>query len=392
MKDCVIECATQTDVDELLRLYFLVYQNNYPLPLCSDRQQMSAAISSSDFRWYVTRNKVTGQIVGSAVFEMELFHKIGKLTGVVVHPDYRQHHVAIDMIKRGTQELLGGGGPLHSIYTTTRTVSRGPQIMVLKDGFIPLGIFPNAHKLKEYETLTLMAKFREGILEKRPALPPVPEKIAPIVKVLHDQLRIKSEIPLAKVTAAPRSSRTTMTTRPEGELDFELIDAPKFVLRRFNETFTDPYDRFFPFHIPNLLISSTNGEVEIFAYLNHLDGYLTVVALNVPIYSLGGGRLRPLLNKMRSMGVSYIEVLIGLEHAESLQVLVDAQFLPSAIYPAMIEIGGQQADFLLMTRTLEPLNFVGMQVERSFKPYLDQYIELWKAMHLETLEVFNEYR
>ena len=58
----------------------------------------------------------------------------------------------------------------------------------------------------------------------------------------------------------------------------------------------------------------------------------------------------------------------------------------------MREVRGRMQDFVLMSRTLEPLNFHGMSVATSFKPYVDQYLDLWKDMHLNTLEIFNEYR
>jgi GNAT superfamily N-acetyltransferase len=379
----VVDRVTVNDVDELLRLYFLVYEHSYPLAIGTDRAVMTAAIKSPDCYWYVSRDEDAGRrIVGSAVFQTEPNHKIGKLEAVVVHPEYRKGGIAHAMIHRGTSELLAPKGPLRSIYTTTRTLARGPQIMVLKDGFLPLGIFPNAHKLKDYETLTLFAKYGEGVLAARQSLPPIPEKLVPLVRIVQGQT--KDSLP---ITIAPIEK-----PEPIGpELEFELIAAPKYVLRRFNATFTDPYDRFFPFHTPNLLMASTQDDVEIYAYVNKADGYCTIVALNKPVYELAG-RLRLLLHQLRAIGVSYIEVLIGLQHTRSLTALLDSQFLPSALYPAMLEVDGKLNDLALMTRTLEPLNFRGMQVERHFKPYVDQYVALWKAMHLETLEVFNEYR
>ncbi len=80
-----------------------------------------------------------------------------------------------------------------------------------------------------------------------------------------------------------------------------------------------------------------------------------------------------------------------MQFTASLYALAEAQFLPSAIYPAMYEIDHKVSDFVVMSRTLEPLNFRGMRIEGGFKPYVDLYVKQWKDMYLETLEVFDDY-
>ena len=382
-----IEKAKVSDVDELLKLYFLIYQNNYPLAICSDRVVMTAALLNVNTHWYMIRDPKTKAIIASTVFETDALYDIGKLTGVVVHPDFRKQDLASKMIALGTSELLLPRGKLRSIYTTTRTVSKGPQIMCLKNGFLPLGIFPNAHKIEQFETLTLMAKYGEGVLESKEPFCAVPEKIAPILRIFQENIGRKQPIEvITNAALPPRPIENSVE-----QLTFELIQAKHHVMRRFNEQYKDPYDRFFPFHEPNMLMASTNGELEIFAYINKADGYVAIVALNKPIHELHR-KLLPLLYQLRDIGVSYIEILIDLQYTASLVTLLDAQFLPSAIYPAMCKIEGKVSDFALMTRTLEPLNFRGMQIEGGFKSFVDLYVHLWKGMYLETLEVFDEYK
>jgi len=40
-----------------------------------------------------------------------------------------------------------------------------------------------------------------------------------------------------------------------------------------------------------------------------------------------------------------------------------------------------------MSRTMEPLNFKGMAVVSPFKPFIDQYVDAWKQINLDTIEV-----
>ncbi|OFZ21480.1 MAG: hypothetical protein A2X94_08200 [Bdellovibrionales bacterium GWB1_55_8] len=376
-----IESAYLADINELLKLYFVVYGNSYPLSY-NDPKVMADTISSVDHNWLVARDKATGAIAGSVVFDLDPINKVGKVAALVVHPDYRKQSVGSTLVSVGGRDLISEAGPLNTLYTTTRTLSVGPQLTFLRDGYLPLGIFPNAHRLREFETTTLLAKFKPGVLERRRRPERIPRKLAKIYEVLHAQLGVTESQEL--------TDRDEWTPAPAApELEFELVFAPDYVLRRFNEAFKDPYDRFYPFHLPNLLMASKNGEVEIYAYFSKVDGYCAIVALDQPVYTLEG-RLRGLLRLLRGFGVSYLEVLMGVEHTRSLETLLQSQFLPVAIYPAMREVDGAMHDFVVLSRTMEPLNFRGMEIEKRFKPYVAQYIELWKDMYLNTLEIFNE--
>lgn len=381
----VIDRATLRDVDELMRLYFLVYGNAYPLALGTDREVMAKTIGSFDDIWLVTRDTNKDRIVGSIVFATDRANRIGKVQALVVDPECQGQGVAQGLISHGSEKLLKGEGALNSVYTTTRTNSVAIQRIFLKNGYLPLGIFPNAHKLKGHETLTLFGKFRAGVLEKRDIVPVVPEKLSPILQVQAAHLGVK---PALDVVHGRRAAACAITD--EGA-EFEAIFAPEYVKRRFYEAFADAYDRFYPFHVPNLLLSSTTGYGEIYAFLSKEDQYCTIVSLTKSVHDLAPA-LPALLSKLCECGASYIETLMGLEHTESLEALLEAQFLPSAVYPAMQERGGSMRDFVLMSRTMYPLNFKGMEIAAPFKPYVDQYVDLWKKMHLDTLEIFNEYR
>jgi len=172
----------------------------------------------------------------------------------------------------------------------------------------------------------------------------------------------------------------------EEDWEFEIIRAPNYVLRRFNESFPDPSDRFFPFHTPNMLISEKKGRIDIFAYFSKRDGYCTLIKSTRPISELKG-RLTPLYMMLDDIGVSYIEVLVSMKYTNLIETLLGGQFLPSAIYPAMREVNNNYEDYIVMSRTMEPLNFRGMAVVAPFKPFIDQYVEAWKKVNLDTIEV-----
>ena len=176
-------------------------------------------------------------------------------------------------------------------------------------------------------------------------------------------------------------------TLPTNEAwDFEIIRAPNYVLRKFLETFPDPSDRFFPFHTPNMLIADKKGRMEIFAYFSKRDGYCTLIKTTRPIAELSGS-LTSLYMQLDDIGVSYIEVLLNVKLTQFIEPLLVGQFVPSAIYPAMREVGGKFEDYIVLSRTMEPLNFRGMSVISQFKPFIDQYVDTWKKINLDSIEV-----
>jgi GNAT superfamily N-acetyltransferase len=382
LKDNLIMRRAQVkDVQELLTLYFTIYGNNYPLSLGTDRVEMTKIMTDPENLWLIVIDEERKIVCGSAVFEVEAFFKIGRAEGFVVHPEYQNHGLASQMLNQGSDYLLFEEKKVYSIYATTRTLSIGPQLAFIKNKYKPLGIFPNAHRLANYETLTLMAKHNPEVLKRRIPLKEVPEAFGPILKTIDKY--IKSPHPPPKLLKMVKP-------KPSGEyLEFEIIRAPAYVQRKFDDTFDDPYDVFFPFHKPNLLLSAKNGEVDIYGYLSESDGYCALITATQPFYTMAG-RLRPLIQQLHDYGVSYIEILMSMESILSLEALLDLNFLPSAIYPAMLESDGQFMDLVLLSRSMEPLNFRGMQIEKSFKPYIDQYINIWKQMHLDVLGVFDE--
>jgi hypothetical protein len=377
----VMRRAKVSDIQDLLTLYFTIYGSNYPLALGTDRVVMQKIIQDKDSLWLVAHDLDKNTLCASAVFEVDIFFKIARAEGFVTHPYYQSKGLASVLLNYASDFLMKDNKIVHSIYATTRTLSIGPQLVFIKNNFKPLGIFPNAHRLANYETLTLMAKHNPEVLKKRARVEEVPEALGPIFKA--SEKYIKSPHPSPRLLKMVRP-------KPTGEhLEFEIILAPDFVKRKFSKTFKDPFDVFFPFHEPNLLLASKNGEVDIYGYLSKSDGYCALITASAPFYSMAG-RLRPLLQQLHDYGVSYVEILMAMDSILSLETLLDVNFLPSAIYPAMLEYEGKFLDLVLMSRSMEPLNFRGMQIEKSFKPYIDQYVDLWKQMHLDVLGVFDD--
>jgi GNAT superfamily N-acetyltransferase len=344
---------------------------------------MANAIESDNHQWLIMRDQTNGLIAGSIVFELDRINKVAKISAMVVHPEYQGLGIASQLVAFGDR-LISPDGSFNSIYTTARTQSIGPQLVFLREGFLPLGIFPNAHKLRWRETTTLLAKFKPGVLGKRARTENIPQKILPLYSVLHQKF---PHLEIPETSPSPAKGFKKLSRQ---DASFEAIFAPEYVLRQFKAQVRIS-DRFYPFHLPNLLLAETGGNIEVFAYVNKVDGYCTLIYCNRPIYEIED-YLPVILEELHECGVSYVEVLIGADRFHSLEALLRMQFLPSALYPAMREENGRTYDYVIMSHTIEPLDFRGMAIEQTFKPYIDQYVSLWKKMHLDTLEVFNDYK
>ena len=375
-----IQEALLSDVDEIINLYRAVYGRKYPISYGTDPDLLKKAIKNKEtHRCLISRDEINKIIGGVLIVEIDSFNKIGKMVGLVVHPKFQRHKIGNNLVQYVSEYFLVTEKNLNSLYATTRTNTVGPQIIFIKNNYLPLGIFPNAHRLKQYETVSLFAKFREGILEKRIPEESASMKVIPLYEIL------KNLVPKIKI---PNKSEIQPVNVIDDDKDweFEIIRAPNYVLRKFMERFPDPNDRFFPFHTPNMIIADKKGRIEIFAYFSKRDGYCTLIKSTHSITDLNG-HLSSLYMQLDDIGVSYIEVLVNVKHTPIIDTLLSGQFLPSAIYPAMREVNNNFEDFIIMSRTMEPLNFRGMAIVAPFKPFIDQYVDAWKQVNLDSIEV-----
>ncbi len=382
--DIILEKAKVHDIDGILKNYQIVYGKSYPITYGNDPDLLKEAIRNHETHDVcVARDIKKNLVVGAIILEKDTFNHIGKLLGLVVLPEYQKHKIGHHLVAHLSDLHLSKYQDINSLYATTRTVHIGAQKVFIKNDFLPLGLFPNAHRLSQYETVTLFAKFRDGILGQRQGPQGISKKLVPIYNCL------KKTNPLIQIPEVENIELPELATSDANDnWEFEVIQAPHYVLRKFLEIFPDPADRFFPFHTPNMLLTEKKGRMEIFAYFSKRDGYCTLIKTSNSPFHLHG-QLTNLYLQLHDIGVTYMEVLINTRMKKAIETFLRGQFLPSAIYPAMRQNGDDHEDYIVMSRSMEPLNFKGMAIIPQFKPYIDQYIDLWKQMNLETLEIIG---
>jgi len=378
----VIDQANFEDINELIGLYLTIYGKDYPLEIGTNKDVMTKHISDKESTlWLVMRDTQNNTIAASCIFELDLDYKIGKITGMTVNKSYRGQGLATKLLGEGIDRVLHSGKRVHSLYATSRTIEISAQKMLIANGLKPLGIFPNARKIKHYETLTLMGIYAEGVLNRRSKVEKVPPQMLPLYDAIGEVFE-DSVHPSIGHSCPIRSGENDI-----GDEDFEYIDAPRFVQKRFEEVFKgDKESIFYPFHKPNLIISSQKCDLEIFASFSKKDHYCVLVTANNPIRDLEG-QFKQLMFSMKEKGIYYVETLMRADYYEVICFLLENKFLPSALYPAMREEEGKMHDYVLLTRTMVPLDFSETHIDDCFLPFVNQYVEQWVEMNLKSLGV-----
>ncbi|MYR17976.1 GNAT family N-acetyltransferase, partial [Streptomyces sp. SID6137] len=214
----VLAPAAVQDIAELRQLYFDVYGHGYPVPLGSDPAVMRRMITDGSAHWLTARTP-RGNLVGSAVVQTDAGSRVGKLLGLAVHPGHRGGGLASRLTGAVCEAALATG-VLDSLYATVRVVTEGPQHVVVRNGFRPLGLLPNAVEVDGCESLALFARYADGVLERRAPVDRVPERLAGLLAAASAGIGIDCA-GTARAVALDSAPRRAFGAEP-----IELISAP----------------------------------------------------------------------------------------------------------------------------------------------------------------------
>ncbi|MFD5621333.1 GNAT family N-acetyltransferase [Streptomyces yangpuensis] len=373
----VIAPATRADIAELRQLYYAVYGPHYPVALGTDPAEMALLMTDPHSLWLVARCAATGALTASAAIHGEAGSRIARLEGIAVHPEHRSAGLAAALTEALCAEMLDTGR-LDSVYATVRTVGSGPQRVVARNGFRPLGILPNAVDLSSRESLALYARHSPGVLDRRVPVTEVPAALLPLLRTAGDALGIG----YPGVRAA--AGRPRPAPGHQGGVErLEMIEAPAFVRRRFRERFPGAEGWFYPLHTPNVLLTPEDGRFEVYAYLNRAGGYCSLLTAH-PDPAAAAAHLEPVTRALARAGAGYVEALVPLAHEEALSAFLAQGFVAGALYPAMRADGDGFHDYAVLSRSSERIDFRGVAVEPPLQPYLDCYASAWASAHLPT--------
>ena len=356
----VLRRAGLEDAEEIWQLYNRVYSGQYTLPIVNIRATREEALADPNCLWLVNE-AADGTLVGSVIFTVSPDERHAKVFAAVVEREYRRDHLMYQTLEAGIRQLMYTERICDVIYATTRTRTMGPDTLLSKLGFISLGIFPNVHRLTEYETHGLKALFHPEAFAARRRLP----QLIPEVAGFYDIIRRSYGLEPAEIVPV------------EGKLHLEVIRGPEVEAayaksRADNELMTD----FFPFHPPTHLLTTERGHVK--AYLNYegKDGHGVLVALKAARESVQ--HLEHIFNVVyetgRTLGIDYMEVLVSAYEPKQQRSALSAKFLPCAYFPSMHQEGPEREDYLVFARSSLPLDFSHVQLTPRDRHFLDAYL------------------
>ena len=366
--------ATESDIFQISKLYFDIYQGTYPDPMMKDFILIKEFITSHQGFWFITKNE-EGMIIASVLACYDQENLIAKAFGAVVRHEYRGKGVMESLLSFGIHYLKTETIGVYVIYSTTRTINEAAQTLTEKLGFKKIGIFPNAHRTNDYETHCLAAIITPEALKKRFKNYKLHHQLESLYQI------VDSEVGLGEMETVLPEAPTKILLSPE---EMEVIQSPKFVAYRYASLKAEKKleFEFFPFHQPNLMIISPNQEIELFCHLSALDGYCVIIGGKMP-GNLNFTELFLKTNKLlRDAGARYIEVIVRADRPKILESIMKAKFIPCGFFPSFQLINNQRYDFLVLSRSFEVFDFQNVKLKGLNQVYLEEYFKAWKSMAL----------
>lgn len=369
-----VQLASEGDIFQISQLYFDVYQGTYPDPLMKDFSLIRAFIRSDSGFWFITKDEA-GEVIASVLAAYDKDNLIAKAFGAVVRNEFRGQGIMDDLLSFGINFLRTETPGVDVIYSTTRTVNEAAQTLTEKLGFKKLGIFPNAHKTKDYETHCLAAIIYPSALEKRNTDYKMHHEMSSLYEI------VQKEVGLNSIPSVVPEKPGKVLSKP-GEL--EVVQSPKFVEYRYNNLKAEKKleFEFFPFHLPNLVIISPDQSIELFCHLSAVDGYCVIVGGKMS-HNIDFSELFLQTNRLlRDAGARYIEVIVRADRPKILESILRAKFIPCGFFPAFQMVGEKRHDFLVFSRSFEIFDFQNVKLKGMNQVYLEEYFKAWKRMSL----------
>jgi hypothetical protein len=205
--------------------------------------------------------------------------------------------------------------------------------------------------------------------------------VAPIFEIAREECGLP---PLA-VASQDRMSHIRSSIPPHTtNIALEIIHAPAFVRHRFLEEKRTLHGHhwFYPFHEPNLLLTSADQSIELFCFFSPIDKHCILIGLR-DMKDEGYYRILDTASQMlHELGARYLEFIMRADEIEKIEMAIQAEFIPCAYFPSMHQSGHIRHDFIVCSRSFEILNFKNIKLEGVNKKYLLSYFNIWKEQSL----------
>lgn len=376
-----ITFANKGDIFQLAKVYHEVYGGTYPDPMMKDFTLMEQFITSPNNYWIVAKSG--NEIIGSVIYRYYPNHRLGKVYGAAVLPEFRRHGLTAEMMKIGLIKVKEAVKDLEVVYATTRTIHEGAQKITESLGYKKIGILPNVHKTSQFETHCVVALYEAKALSKRHTSYRLHHKLADLFSLVQRELLIDMP-PLVKPDSPSRVFQKVE--------NLEIIDdAPKFVAFRY-EALKAKHKllfKYYPFDNPNFMLLTPDQTTEVFLDYSRVDGSVVVLGVHTERESDYADLFTTIALRLRDFGCRYLEIMVKANHPKVIESMLAAKFIPSAFFPAFQLEGEMRLDFVVMSRTFEILDFGDLKLEGLNRDYMDAYCRHWEDVSIRQQKNIN---
>jgi ribosomal protein S18 acetylase RimI-like enzyme len=358
-----IERAQPRDVDALLDLYNVAYDGHYTLPLGTQRQAALAVIHDSESLWLVGRDsECPDRLEVSAVCERDRLSGMYKLEGVVVAPDFRGRGLSEEIIREAIGRLEASPEGEASFLSTVRTRGYGAQAMVLKNGFRPSGLLPNAHRLDTLEFHIVMMRLSAARLARRRLPGPLAPELIPLLEQV-DRTWLQSERRYA-IDFEIRAQAPL----PKGYWEFTKDET---LVRQGFEALRARGSNCVPWGTPNFVAKAAHSSQEVYLWV---EAHCAAVVLGYsPLSRDPASLLTELRESFPALRIPSLQVLLPVDATADVRRFLRAGFLASAVLPAYLQEANAYRDAVLLALAPEPLESAGVRLAPVVAPFVRDF-------------------
>jgi N-acetylglutamate synthase-like GNAT family acetyltransferase len=366
--------AEVSDTAEIIGLYNISYEGQYPELVFTSYQLLKNEILRKNKKLFVARDE-DQNVVACISFLYDPYNRIAKAGSAVVSKEAQGKNLTRKLIEYGVDDIQATTKGIALLYITTRTVHRIAQHLTDNMGFKKLGIFPNAHKTKDYETHVLGGLYFEGANDHRYSDFKQHPRVMPIFNIAKD------ECDLPEMEIATDLQLKNFHDEPPV---LEFIHAKEFVKTSYDKAKKNKEIElgFFPFHEPSTLITSPDGAIQVFASINKIDNQCVIIGFKIDHKVSFTSLFLKVSSMLRDLGVRYIEMIARANRLNIIEKIIQAKFIPCGYVPSFQLEVDKRYDYVVFSKSFEILEFNNIELTGVSNLYLKEYIKTWSEISL----------
>ncbi|MHA1145360.1 MAG: GNAT family N-acetyltransferase [Candidatus Helarchaeota archaeon] len=313
--------ARPKEAREVMKLYEIIYEGTYPYHEVFDHKWLIQQMNHPDNVFFTIVDHSTGKVVGTTLFQMNLYHQRAYGRGGLIHPDYMGYGLGSALLGKAYEKIIFHSRDFIKIYFTEgRTAHVKIQKISENNGCKPIGFFINKDLYyNERETDILLAMMSADILRSRRQNP----QIHPTFKSMYEVIRRFFRLETAKYMDIPVSSKMDTYN--------DMFEARKDSSGYIHVNFKIMPRSFLQFKI------NTNTKVAEDAYFQVQDP----------------SEFRYLLNEaisfFRKANVQYFEMYMPVTQPEYQAIAAQLGFIATGYFPGWQRVGNERIDHLILT-------------------------------------------